>query len=346
MGGSHPGTPFFSVIVLNWNGRHLLEECLESVRAQAFRDFETIVVDNGSTDGSTDFLREAWGDRIRIVALPSNQGFAGGNNAGIRASRGRWIILLNNDTAVDSGWLSALADAIRRHPDAGMFTPKILNYYRRDEIDNTGHLIYPDGLARGRHRLEKDDGRFDEEGEVLSPSGCAAVYKKEMLDQIGLLDETFFAYGEDVDLGLRARWAGWECYYVPEAVVYHKYSATTGTYSPRKAFLVERNRLWILFKNFPVREILVSPVYTGYRYVMHIRSAISGKGSSGRFAENRSAWRLVGIILKAECAAVLGLPRVFRNRRAIRRTRGITAASFRFLLKRFAIGAEEIALKD
>ena len=170
---SQTNAPLFSVIVLNWNGRHLLEECLSSIRSQTFRDFETIVVDNGSTDGTVDWLKERWAESVSTVALPSNLGFAGGNNAGIRVARGRYVILLNNDTAVDPGWLAAMDDAVRRHPDAGMFTPKILNYYRRDEIDNTGHLIYPDGLARGRDRLEKDDGRFDEEGETLWPSGCA-----------------------------------------------------------------------------------------------------------------------------------------------------------------------------
>jgi GT2 family glycosyltransferase len=255
-------------------------------------------------------------------------------------------VLLNNDTAVDPGWLSALSGAIRRHPDAGMFTPKILNYYRRDEIDNTGHVIYPDGLARGRHRLEKDDGRFDEEGEALHPSGCAGVYKREMLDQIGLLDDAFFAYGEDVDLGLRARWAGWGCRYVPDAVVYHKYSATTGTYSPQKAFLVERNRLWILFKNFPPREILLSIPYTACRYAMHWRGAISGKGASGRFVRELSSWKLFGVILKAEVAGLAGLPRILRQRRENRSLRRISSAQFRSFLRRFSMTAEEVALKD
>ncbi|PWB67656.1 MAG: glycosyltransferase family 2 protein [Deltaproteobacteria bacterium] len=341
-----PAGPFFSVIVLNWNGKDLLGECVGSVLAQTFQDFETIVVDNGSTDGSVEFLRERWDDRIRLVVLPSNEGFAGGNNAGIREAKGTFIVLLNNDTAADPGWLSALSGAIHRHPDAGMFTPKILNYYRRDEIDNTGHVIYPDGLARGRHRLEKDDGRFDEEGEVLHPSGCAGVYKREMLDQIGLLDDAFFAYGEDVDLGLRARWAGWRCYYVPAAVVFHKYSATTGTYSPQKAYLVERNRLWILIKNFPLREIVLSPVHTACRYAMHGRGVISGKGASGRFARDLSAWRLFGVILRAEAAGLAGLPRVLRQRRENRARRRITPAQFRTLLRRFSMSAEEVALKD
>jgi GT2 family glycosyltransferase len=346
LGGPPSDAPAFSVIILNWNGRHLLEECLDSVLAQTFADFETIVVDNGSTDGSVDFLNERWGGKVKIVSLPSNAGFAGGNNAGIRAARGRYAVLLNNDTAVDPGWLVALHRATSRHPEAGMFTPKILNYYRRDEIDNTGHLVYPDGLARGHNRLERDDGRFDFEEEAFYPSGCAAVYKKEMFDEIGLLDESFFAYGEDVDLGLRARWAGWKCYYVPDALVFHKYSATAGEYSPQKVFLVERNRFWILLKNFPVREIVLSPFWTGYRYWMHLMGALSGRGASGKFAREYSLGWLFLTVGKAEAAALAGLPRVFRERRKRKMFRKISDSSFRDLLRRFRMGAREAAFRE
>jgi GT2 family glycosyltransferase len=227
-----------------------------------------------------------------------------------------------------------------------MFTPKILNYYRRDEIDNTGHLIYPDGLARGRDRLEKDDGRFDEEGETLWPSGCAGVYKKEMLDEIGLLDDSFFAYGEDVDLGLRARWAGWTCIYVPAAVVYHKYSATTGAYSPTKVFLVERNRLWILLKNFPIREILFSPFRTGCRYLFHLTGALSGRGAAGKFAGKYSVGQLFLATLRAEFAALAGMPQILRSRQAGKPFRRMTSRQFRSHLARFPLTAREAAWKE
>lgn len=339
-------SPLFSVIILNWNGRHLIEECLGSVLSQDFRDFEAIVVDNGSTDGSVEYLEERWGGDVRIVALPTNRGFAGGNNAGIRVARGRYVVLLNNDTAVDPDWLAALSRAIWRHPDAGMFTPKILNYFRRDEIDNTGHVIYPDGLARGRHRLEKDDGRFDEEGEALWPSGCAGVYKKAMLDEIGLLDETFFAYGEDVDLGLRARWAGWSCCYVPDAVVYHKYSATTGPYSPGKAFLVERNRYWVLLKNFPSREIALSPFRTAYRYGWHLFGALTGRGAAGRLSRQFSLWALFRAAVKGEIAALGGFPRILLQRIRGKRVRRISTIEFRELTRRFGMDAREAAFTE
>jgi len=338
--------PFFSVVILNWNGRHLLGECLESISSQTFRDFETIVVDNGSADGSVAWLKERWGDSVSTVALFSNLGFAGGNNAGIRAARGKNIVLLNNDTSVDPRWLEELAAAFGRHPDAGMFTPKILNYYRRDEIDNTGHLIYPDGLARGRHRLEKDDGRFDEEGETLWPSGCAGLYKRGMLDEVGLLDDSFFAYGEDVDLGLRARWAGWTCWYVPRAVVYHKYSATTGTYSPRKAFLVERNRAWVLFKNFPPREIALSFFHTLRRYLLQGFGVAAGRGAAGKLAREVPAWKLPIIVLRAEWAALADFPAVLAKRRSVMASRKITVGEFRNLLRRHALTAREVSLTD
>jgi GT2 family glycosyltransferase len=341
-----PERPRFSVIILNWNGRHHLEECLESVQGQRFRDFETIVVDNGSTDGSQTWVKGRWGEEVALVELPENLGFSGGNNAGIRASRGRFVVLLNNDTAVDPGWLDALQQAAVRHPEAGMFTPKILNYYRRGEVDSTGLVIYPDGLARGRHRLEADDGRFDMEGEALCPSGCAGVYSRDMMDRIGLLDESFFAYGEDVDLGLRARWAGYTCFYVPEAVVYHRYSATTGEYSPLKVFLVERNRIWILVKNFPLALVVLSPVPTTIRYLLHLAAGIFGKGASGRFSGRFSLPVLIWTILKAVGAALVGLPNPVRQRRKLSRIANIDSSEFRILIRRHRLGVWEIVSKD
>ena len=161
---------FFSVIILNWNGRPLLEECLDSVLTQTFRDFETILVDNGSTDGSVEYLQDRYGDRIRIITLDRNLGYGEGNNRGIEAAHGTWMVFLNNDTQVDSRWLEELSAAANRHPDTAVFACKVLHYDRRDEIDNVGHLLYPDGINRGRGRLEKDRGQYDREEEVFFPS--------------------------------------------------------------------------------------------------------------------------------------------------------------------------------
>jgi len=338
--------PFFSVIVLNWNGKHLLEECLDSLLAQTFLDFEAIVVDNGSTDGSQDLLRSRYEDRLRLIALPDNLGFAGGNNRGIGAADGKWIIFLNNDTQTDPRWLEELAGAISRHPDAAVFACKVLNYFRRDEIDTVGHLLYPDGINRGRGRLEKDRGQYDREEEVFFPSGCAAAYRRDLLAVIGGFDESFFAYGDDTELGLRARLYGARCLLAPRAIVYHKYSETTGSYSEFKAYQVERNRVWVLMKYFPLRWILLSPFYTIARMGHHAVAALRGRGASGRFTENGSAWRLVRTVLRAYRDALLRIPAVLADRRRTRSLRRVPAGQFTEWLRRFRLTAREAAWKD
>ena len=199
--------PAISIIIVNWNGRHLLTDCLGSLRTQTYRDYEAILVDNGSSDGSVEFVRTQFPE-VHLIVLPENRGFAGGNNVGIAAATGQYIALLNNDTKADPDWLSSLVNATASGSQVGMWASKILSYDAPTVIDNTGLLLYWDGLARGRGRLEVDSGQFDQQQEVLFPSGCAGLYRKSMLDEIGSFDEEFFAYADDVDLGLRGRLAG------------------------------------------------------------------------------------------------------------------------------------------
>jgi GT2 family glycosyltransferase len=345
-GGPSIEAPFFSVIVLNWNGKHLLAECLDSVLAQSFRDFETIVVENGSTDGSAEFVRSRFGERVRLLPLPANAGYAGGNNRGIGIARGEWIVLLNNDTQVDPRWMEELASAVHRHPGTQVFACKVLNYYRRDEIDTVGHLLYPDGINRGRGRLETDRGQYDREEEVFFPSGCAAAYKKELLDAIGGFDESFFAYGDDTELGLRARLYGAGCLLAPRAVVYHKYSETGGSYSEFKAYHVERNRVWVVLKYFPLRWILFSPFYTIGRMACHLAAALQRRGAAGKFAEKGSVWRLVRVILRAYVDAFARLPQVLSERRKCRMLRRVPARQFAEWMRRFRLTAREVAWKE
>jgi GT2 family glycosyltransferase len=343
---SGPVAPFFSILLLNWNGKHLLQECVDSVLEQSDRDFEILVVDNGSTDGSAEFIRTEYGDRVRLVPLEKNLGFSGGNNVGIGRARGRWVVFLNNDTRVDSRWLEELHSAAGRYPEVPVFACKVLNYFRRDEIDTVGHLLYPDGISRGRGRLEKDTGQYDREEEVIFPSGCAAAYRKDLLDAIGGFDESFFAYGDDTELGLRARIYGARCMLVPKAVVFHKYSSTVGTYSEFKVYQVERNRFWVMVKYFPLRWILVSPFYTGYRMAHHFLAALRRKGASGKFAEDQSSLRLIRIVFRAYRDALAKLPAVLAERRRLRRFRNVTSGQFAEWIKRFRLTAAEVAWKD
>jgi GT2 family glycosyltransferase len=190
-----------------------------------------------------------------------NLGFAAGNNQGIKKASGEYILTLNNDTVLGKGFFGALAAvAERSSEDTGMWAVKILSFDEQVVIDSVGGLlIYPDGLARGKGRLEIDTGQYDQSGAAFIPSACAGLYRRAMLEEVGLFDEDFFAYCEDTDLGLRARLAGWNTVSVPGAVVYHHYSGTGGRYTPFKAYLVERNRIWVALKNFHLRFLLHLP---------------------------------------------------------------------------------------
>jgi GT2 family glycosyltransferase len=339
--------PFVSVVVVNWNGKHLLGECLSSLLGQKdVEDVEIILVDNGSCDGSVEFVQEQYKD-VHVLSLQKNIGFAGGNNAGIRVATGKYIALLNNDTKADPSWLSNLVRAAEadRH-SVGMWAGKILSYNNPDIIDNVGLLLYPDGLGRGKGRLERDAGQFDLPSEALFPSGCAGLYRKEMLDEIGLFDEEFFAYADDVDIGLRGRLAGWECRYVPTAKVYHKYSSSSSAYSPFKAYLVERNRIWVLLKYFPLELIAVSPFFTFLRLSVHLYGAFTGKGASGRFSEKHSTLQAFAILLKAWGAALMALPSIVKRRQEGFRMRRLSRPEIYRLLCEHRLSTREIALKD
>lgn len=338
---------FVSVIILNYNGRGYIEECIESVLMQTYRNKEIIIVDNGSQDGSFEFITEKYHDKIKIIRNETNVGFALGNNIGIAAASGNYIALLNNDAVADINWLNSLVNSARRsNKNTGMWASKILFYDNHNIIDTAGHLIYPDGLNRGRGKSELDNKQFDKEEEVFFPSACAALYSKVMLDQIGLFDPDFFAYGDDADIGLKARIAGWRCIFVPEAIVYHRSSATAGRYSPLKAYLVERNRVWILFKYFPLSRILISPFYTFTRFICQAYGAFSGKGSAGRFSEQYSKLKLVAVLLRAYLDALKGIYKIIKKRSDLKKIKKTDRHDFTLWLKKFGISAREIALKD
>jgi GT2 family glycosyltransferase len=280
-------SPLVSIIIVNWNGIKFLEPCLSSLYSQSYAPYEVILFDNGSTDGSVGFLKEKFPEVI-ILESPENLGFAEGNNRAIEASKGEYILTLNNDTELADGFLETLVQAaITSSEGVGMWAPKILSLNKKDEIDSVGGLlIYSDCLAKGRGRLEKDSGQYDRVEEVFVPSACAALYKKTMLDRVGLFDSDFFAYCEDTDLGLRARLAGWKALSVPGAVVYHYYSGTGGKYTPFKAFLVERNHIWAALKCLPLSRVLLLGFYIKWRLLVQFYGVVSGRGAGGRFVES------------------------------------------------------------
>jgi GT2 family glycosyltransferase len=287
-----------TVVIPNWNGEVLLETCLSSLRRQSFESFETILVDNGSTDGSLDLIARNF-PGVRTIALEENRGFSVAANAGINASRTELVVLLNNDTEQDPGWLAALVGAADDYPEAGSFASKMLDFHDRRLLDGAGDALRLSGLPYRLGHGERDRGQFDAPGDVFSACGAAALYRRRMLDEIGLFDEDFGSYCEDGDLGFRARLAGYECRYVPEAVVYHMGSASTGgKRSAAATTLGTRNSVSLLVKNLPLSVAPhLLPFFVAGQLTRLVTAAVTG-GLRPHLKGLVGAWRRLPLMLE------------------------------------------------
>ena len=213
----------------------------------------------------------------------------------------------------------------------------------RGVLDSAGMLICPDGSSKQRGHGQPSS-TFSRLEDVLLPSGSAALYRRAMLDEIGGFDEDFFLYSEDTDLGLRARWAGWRCLYAPGAVADHRYSHSAGRASPLKAYYVERNRLFLLVKNFPAPDLVKAPWAALSRYWWHLASIRAGRGAAAQFrAEGNSGWKLMYFVMRAHLVLLASLGSLLKKRRRIRRDAKLSPAAFRRLLKQYSISPKEVA---
>jgi GT2 family glycosyltransferase len=336
-----------SVVVVNWNRRDLLRSCLESLGGQEFNQpFEVIVVDNGSVDGSPEMIlaefSAASAFSVKLIRNPDNRGFCAANNQGIAASGSELIALLNNDAEAEPEWLAALAGAFEGRPEIGMAASKILVYEDPRRIDKAGHLIYPDGQNRGRGTGELDAGQYDRAEEVLWPDGCAAMYRRAMLEQVGGFDEDFFAYADDAELGLRARIAGWKCLYVPQAVVRHHRGATLGVLSSRRLELIERNRVLLAAKLFPWSLLWMNGIYYAMRLAAGFWAALHGRGEVGRHAGFGGKLRAMLALLKGDLEALLLLPKMLAKRRRMDRIRKLSPSQARRLILDHRISLKQL----
>ena len=335
------------MVVVNWNRRDLLKECLQSLKQQQVNQpFEVVVVDNGSSDGSPEMvLSESRATPlVRVVLLRNreNRGFCAANNQGFAASDTEFVALLNNDAKAEPDWLAALARAFEGRPDVGMAASKILVYEDPRRIDKVGHLIYPDGQNRGRGTGESDEGQYDRIEEVLWPDGCAAMYRRSMLDEIGGFDEDFFAYADDAELGLRARIAGWKCLYIPQAVVRHHRGATLGLLSSRRLELIERNRVLLAVKLFPWSLLWLNGVYYALRLGAGIWAAMTGQGEVGKFPGVRGKLQAALALLKGDWQALPLVPRMLAKRRDVERIRKLTPREVRQLIMQHRISLKQL----
>ncbi len=269
---------------------------------------------------------------VRLIQNQENRGFCAANNQGFAASESEFVALLNNDAEAEPGWLAALASAFEDRPDVGMAASKILVYEDPRRIDKVGHLIYPDGQNRGRGTGELDQGQYDRIEEVLWPDGCAAMYRRTMLEQIGGFDEDFFAYADDAELGLRARIAGWKCLYVPGAVVRHHRGATLGVRSSRRLELIERNRVLLAAKLFPWSLLWLNGVYYLMRLGAGLWAALLGEGEVGQFPGIGGKARAALALVKGDFQALALVPRMLSKRGAVDRFRKLSSAEVRRLI--------------
>ncbi|MGA1995089.1 MAG: glycosyltransferase family 2 protein [Bryobacteraceae bacterium] len=332
-----------TVVIPTLSADARLAECLASLKLQIRQDFEVLVVDNSGAGRAARTLHAAGFDGFaKVLDNRRNVGFGAAINQAMAASASPYLATLNDDAAAHPEWLNEMLRALERRPDAGMCAPQI-RLFGEDRIDSAGMLVARDGSSKQRGQGRPPDA-FPVAEEILFPSGCAALYRRTMLQQLGGFDEAFFLYCEDTDLGLRARWAGWKCVYAPRAVVEHHYSYSAGAASALKAYYVERNRLFVAVKNFPGWMLAAVPLAAAARYFWHIRFLLGGRGSAARFRTSGQAGpKLLWCVLRAHLAVVRRGGRLWRQRREIRARARITPAVFRHLLRVHSIGLRRIA---
>ena len=344
-----PAAPFVTVVVVNWNRRELLEACLLSLARQTHSSFEVVVVDNGSHDGSAgsvEAMAAAFPVPLRLIVNSNNRGFCAANNQGFLASQSEFVALLNNDAEAGPVWLEALERVIRTSGDVGMAASKILVWEDPSRIDKAGHLIYPDGQNRGRGAGQLDRGQFDRIEETLWPDGCAAMYRRAMLNEIGGFDEEFFAYADDAELGLRGRIAGWTCLYAPDAVVRHHRGATLGLDSGRRLTLIERNRVLLVVKLFPWNLLWLNGPYYLARIAAGLWAALRNRGELRRYSGKRGKLTAAMALVRGTISSIPLIPSMLRKRRAFRSKCRLTPWQIRRLLLRHRISLREISTES
>jgi GT2 family glycosyltransferase len=307
--------PQTAAIIVNWNSHSLLQPCLEALNRQTVGLDKIIVVDNASEDGSCIDIDKQY-QKVTLICLDTNTGFAIANNIGVEETTGYdWIALVNPDAFVRPDWLQRLLEAAKQYPEYACFASRLLTGHDGAMLDGAGDIYHVSGLAWRRGHGQAAAGRGIDRREIFSPCAAAALYRREAFLAVGGFDESYFCYFEDVDLGFRLRLAGYRCLYVPEAVVYHMGSATTGKHSDFTVYHGHRNLVWTYFKNMPGSLLwLYLPQHLFLNLISLLWFTLQGQGR---------------VILKAKWDALKGLPRVLKRRRQIQVNRQVSVWDLR-----------------
>jgi GT2 family glycosyltransferase len=307
-----------SIVIPNLNGEKYLPDCLAALRGQSLDDFEVILVDNGSTDRSVGLARESF-PQVRVIELDANYGFARAMNVGIEAAEGEYIVPLNYDTQARADWLAELVACMDRHPDAAAAASKTLLMHNSQLIDGAGDVMDWSFLPHPRGHGEPDGERFQQEIQVFSASGAASIWRAEALRDIGVFDEDFFSYYEDVDLGYRARLLGYECWYAPASVALHVRGGWSAGRSEFTFFHPVKNRWFLIVKNTPAALL-----------ARHAHRILYGEASWWYQALKQ---RKLRVMLRAYGAIARSFPRLLAKRRQIQRRRRISLRELDRLLR-------------
>jgi GT2 family glycosyltransferase len=297
-----------AAVIVNFNGGKYLRACLESLFAQSHPLLKVLIVDNASTDGSLDGI--AQDPRCQIVRLEKNIGFAAACNYAAASTDGcEWLLVLNPDVELESDWLERMMSAACEWPDAAFFSGRLLNFRQRDLFDGAGDVLHVSGAHWRRGHGKVARGRFVADEEVFSACAAAALYRRDVFLDAGGFDESFFCYGEDVDLGFRLRLMGERCRYVPHAVAYHVGSASSGRNSDFTVYHGHRNLVWLYVKNMPGPLLLLYlPQHLVWSLVTIVWFMLRGQGAT---------------ILRAKWDALRGLRHILRERRRIQLRRKV-----------------------
>lgn len=308
-----------AVVIINFNGGELLAKCLSHLREQTFHSYRVIVVDNASNDGSA-INAERDFPEVKFIHLTENIGFAGGNNIGIAAAEGSdWIACLNPDAFPEPTWLENLINASIQHPQYQFLGSTLLCADNPEFYDGTADIYHVSGAAWRRDHLASRVKNERHTGEIFGPCAAAAMYRRDLLNEIGGFDEHYFCYFEDVDLAFRLRLKGYRCLYVPSAIVHHMGSAITGYQSDFTVYHGHRNLEWTYFKNMP---LLLLIIYLPQHILLNLASlaVYSFRGKAK-------------VIFKAKLDALLGLPAILKRRKLVQSTRTIPLTRLKELMR-------------
>ena len=305
-----------TIIIVNWNGRLLLADCIDGIQKQTFRQFDTIVVDNGSEDDSVAFVSSTYPE-VKLISLKRNLGFAKANNIAIQNSRSKYVALINNDAHVEPDWLGNLVYALENSPEAGLAASKMVYADNPAIIDRAGdgYSVAGAGILRGRG---EDATHYNKPAWIFGACAGAALYRKDMLAEIGLFDEDFFLLYEDVDLSFRAQLNGYRCLYVPDAVVYHMATKSIGYDSAKSVYYGHRNLEWTYIQNMP-KKLIFRTIGPHFLYIIFalIFFFLIGHGKT---------------YLKAKKDALKGLKKSINKRKQVQTCRKVSSNYIRQLL--------------